>query len=111
MDCTTTRRLASESGSRSTAGGSEGISMAKIIRKVLQGLLPMLAVCSMMPVRGWASDENAELAQRLDASAKVLNEVMADPQKSIPDGIMRRATCVVVFPSMVQVAVLLGAKH
>jgi len=86
--------------------------MAKIVRNVLQSLLLAATPCSMMAAMGWAADESqTDLAQRLDASANVLNEVMADPQKSIPDGIMRRATCVVVFPSTVQVAVLVGAKH
>jgi len=101
-------RLASESGSPAQG---EGTSMAKIVRKVLQSLLLAATACSVMTMPGWAANESADLAQRLDASAKVLNEVMADPQKAIPDGIIRRASCVAVFPSTVQVAALVGAKH
>lgn len=86
--------------------------MAKVLRKVLQGFLLSAASCSMLTIKALAVDESqADVAQRLEASAKVLNEVMADPQKAIPDGIIRRATCVVVFPSTVQVAVIVGAKH
>ena len=86
--------------------------MEKITRKPLQSLLLAATVCSMMMAAGWAADENqADVAQRLAASAKVLNEVMADPQKAIPEGIIQRATCVAVFPSTVQVAVLVGGQH
>jgi lipid-binding SYLF domain-containing protein len=86
--------------------------MEKIIRQLLQRFLLVAAACSILTPMGWAGDESqSDVTQRLDASAKVLNEVMADPQKAIPDGIIRRATCVAVFPSTVQVAVLVGAKH
>lgn len=36
---------------------------------------------------------------------------MATPDKAIPTGVITRAACVAVFPSTVQVAVLVGAKH
>jgi lipid-binding SYLF domain-containing protein len=57
------------------------------------------------------STDQSELAKRLGASSKVLDEVMATPNKAVPDGIIKRATCVAVFPSTVQVAILVGAKH
>jgi len=59
----------------------------------------------------WAADDQAEIAKRLAESAKVLDEVMSTPNKGIPDGVIKRATCVAVFPATVQVAVLVGAKH
>ena len=85
--------------------------MAKIVQKVLQSVLMAVTACSILPAKELAADEGTNLAQRLDASANVLNEIMVDRHKAIPDGIIRRATCVVVFPSTVQVAVLVGAKH
>ena len=86
--------------------------MPKIIQKVLRTCLLVATACSLIAAVGWAADEShGDLAQRLDASAKVLNEVMADPQKAIPEGIIQRATCVAVFPSTVQVALLVGGQH
>jgi|SRR5579863_6585646 len=86
--------------------------MTKIIEKVLQAFLLLATAYSVVPAMGWAADESqGDLAQRLDASANVLNEVMADPQKAIPEGIIQHATCVAVFPSTVQVAVLVGGQH
>jgi len=59
----------------------------------------------------WSADNQSDITQRLDASARVLDEVMSTPNKSIPAGVITRATCVAVFPATVQVAVLVGAKH
>lgn len=57
------------------------------------------------------ADDQSDIAKRLAASAKVLDEVMANPNKAIPKGVIQRAQCVAVFPATVQVAVLVGAKH
>jgi lipid-binding SYLF domain-containing protein len=59
---------------------------------------------------GWAEDQS-DIANRLAASAKVLDDVMATPNKAIPKGVIERAQCVAVFPATVQVAALVGAKH
>jgi lipid-binding SYLF domain-containing protein len=61
----------------------------------------------------WSSDDKdqADIDKRLDASAKVLNEIMATPDKAIPDKVMRDAKCVAVIPSLVKVAVGFGGSH
>jgi lipid-binding SYLF domain-containing protein len=63
---------------------------------------------------GWSTDDkdqSAEIAKRLEASAAVLNEIMMVPDKAIPDKVMSDAKCIAVIPSMVKVAVVLGANH
>jgi SH3 domain-containing YSC84-like protein 1 len=64
---------------------------------------------------GWAADRNkdqSEISNRLAASGKVLDEVMAPGNKrAIPEGTLQHAKCLAIFPSTVQVAVLVGAKH
>src|SRR5436305_3613104 len=64
---------------------------------------------------GWAADNNkdqSEISNRLAASGKVLDAVMASGNKrAIPLGVLQHAKCVAIFPSTVQVAVLVGAKH
>lgn len=61
----------------------------------------------------WSADEKdqSDIDKRLDASAKVLNEIMATPDKAIPDKVMSDAKCVAVIPSMVKVAVGFGGSH
>ena len=61
-----------------------------------------------------AADNNkdqSEISNRLAASAKVFDEVMRSPKRAIPEGVLQHAKCVAIFPSTVQVAVLVGAKH
>src|ERR1700739_4515238 len=112
MDCSTMARLASDMQQSACWPGRREFSMKKNLRTLLQGLLLAVTGCSIVAVPAWTADESqSDIAQRLDASTKALNEVMANPQKAIPGGIIRRATCVAVFPSTVQVAVLVGAKH
>ena len=57
------------------------------------------------------ADDQSDITKRLAASAKVMDEVMASPDKAIPKGVIERARCVAIFPGTVQVAVLVGAKH
>jgi SH3 domain-containing YSC84-like protein 1 len=59
----------------------------------------------------WAADTQADLSKRLDASAKALNMIMSDPQNAIPESVLKTAKCLVVIPSMTQVAVGVGGSH
>jgi SH3 domain-containing YSC84-like protein 1 len=61
----------------------------------------------------WADDDKdqSDIAKRIDASANVLNEIMATPDKAIPDNIMNGAKCIAVVPSMVKIAVGFGGNH
>jgi SH3 domain-containing YSC84-like protein 1 len=62
----------------------------------------------------WAADEEtkqSDIAKRIDTSAKVLDEIMATPDKAIPDKVMSNAQCVAVVPSMIKIAVGFGGSH
>src|ERR1700758_3725418 len=81
------------------------------ISSLLPGCLLVLSVGCMMSV-SWAADKDqSDIAKRIDASAHVLNEIMATPDKAIPDKVMRNAKCIAVIPSMVQMAIGFGGKH
>src|SRR5579864_7778513 len=73
--------------------------------------LLVLSMCSFFIGMSWAADKDSDIAKRIDASARVLNEVMATPDKAIPDKVMRDAKCVVVIPSMFKVAMGFGGSH
>jgi SH3 domain-containing YSC84-like protein 1 len=55
--------------------------------------------------------DQSDIQKRIDASANVLNEVMATPDKAIPDKVMKDAKCIAVIPSMVKIAVGFGGSH
>jgi lipid-binding SYLF domain-containing protein len=61
----------------------------------------------------WGADDKdrSDIDKRLDASTKVLTEIMDVPDKAIPDKVMRDAKCIAVIPSMVKIAVGFGGSH
>jgi len=85
-------------------------------KQVFRRYVPALGMVLLLIVgMGWASDESSkdqsDIAKRIDASTKVLNEIMATPDKAIPDKVMNDAKCVAVIPSMVKVAIGFGGSH
>ena len=53
--------------------------------------------------------ENA--AQRLDAAADVMTEIMSAPDKGIPQDLLNKAECLVVVPGLKKGAFIVGAKY
>lgn len=86
--------------------------MRRIFSACLTGVL-VLGVCSTLASASWAADDKdqSEINKRIDTAAKVLTEIMATPDKAIPDKVMARAKCLVVIPSMVKIAVGFGGNH
>jgi SH3 domain-containing YSC84-like protein 1 len=81
------------------------------ISSVLLGLLA-LSICSSLIGVSWAADKDqSDIAKRIDTSAKVLDEIMATPDKAIPDKVIRNAKCIAVVPSMVKIAIGFGGNH
>jgi len=78
-------------------------------RRVLILATTLLLLAGM----SWSSDKDdrSDIAKRITASTKVLNEIMATPDKAIPDQVMSDATCVAVIPSMVKIAIGFGGSH
>src|SRR5438067_12377812 len=54
--------------------------------------------------------KNSEPVKRLDESATVFSEVMATPDKSIPQDLLAKAHCILIVPSMKTAAFVVGAK-
>jgi lipid-binding SYLF domain-containing protein len=82
------------------------------ISSVWPKCLLILSICSIFVGMGWSADKDeSDISKRIDNAAKVLNEVMATPDKAIPDKVMRDAKCIAVIPSMVKIAVGFGGNH
>ncbi len=59
-----------------------------------------------------SSEKNeTDIAKRLDTSANVLKEIMGTPDKSIPSNVLADAKCMIVVPSMINIAVGFGGRH
>lgn len=56
------------------------------------------------------SDES-DIQKRVHAAARVLDDIMAVPDKAIPDKVMRDAKCIAVIPSTIKIAIGFGGEH
>ena len=86
--------------------------MRQVISRWPRCLL-VLSICTIFVGMSWSADDKnqSEISKRIDASAKVLDEIMATPDKAIPDKVMSGAKCIAVIPSMVKIAVGFGGSH
>lgn len=76
--------------------------------KKFTGVLCALAVAAgTIP----AMAQDAKLIDRLAAATEVLHEVMATPDKGIPESILEGASCVVVIPHYKKGAFIIGAQY
>jgi lipid-binding SYLF domain-containing protein len=91
----------------------EVLIMTKMSSKLPRRLLVLGTGFLLLAGMAWSADDKdaSDIDKRLDASAKVLNEIMATPDKAIPDKVMSDAKCVAVIPSMVKIAVGFGGSH
>jgi lipid-binding SYLF domain-containing protein len=69
--------------------------------------LILIAAVALTPL--FAKDN--EPAQRLDAAAVVFSEVMAAPDKGIPQEMLEHAHCIVIIPDLKTGAFIVGGKY
>jgi lipid-binding SYLF domain-containing protein len=67
----------------------------------------MMAALAVAPLL--AADK--ELVKRLDESAAVFSEVMAAPDKGIPQELLENAHCIVIVPGLKTAAFVFGGKY
>ena len=55
--------------------------------------------------------KDSESVKRLDEAATVFSEMMATPDKGIPQDLLANAHCIVIVPSVKTAAFLVGGKY
>jgi len=58
-----------------------------------------------------ADDKTSDQVKRMNAAANVLDEIMAAPDKGIPQDILNSAKCVAVIPSMIKGGFVVGGRY
>jgi len=58
----------------------------------------------------WAGSAREDAIERLNNAGQVLHEIMAMPDKGIPEEVLEHAKCVAVIPHMVKGGLIFGAK-
>ncbi len=64
-----------------------------------------------MSIPALAASDKATIDKRLVAATDTLNAIMATPDKSIPNSVLRDATCVGVIPGLIKGAFIFGAEY
>lgn len=74
----------------------------------------LVVVVLSLSCLGWADDTNAKrtaATDRLDNATKVLQEIMATPDKGIPEEVLAHAKCVAVVPHLIKGGFVVGAQN
>jgi len=76
----------------------------------MKKLLSLVLFSAVVGVNAHAQDLS-KLDARIDAAHAVLHELMATPDRGIPDSVAMHATCVAVIPSFKKAAFAVGAEY
>jgi lipid-binding SYLF domain-containing protein len=74
-------------------------------------LVAILAVAGSMSTSTFAADRAIKVADRLEASADTLTDMMKASDKGIPQDLIDKARCVVVIPGMKKAGFIFGAEE
>jgi lipid-binding SYLF domain-containing protein len=70
-----------------------------------------IAVLAMFSSVAAHAADKAKLDERIEAAHEVLHELMATPDRGIPDSVAMHATCVAVIPGFKKAAFVVGAEY
>jgi hypothetical protein len=101
----TNRDIANDGASRALADGSRAVSATEEASTMRFAIVAGLALTTSL----LALDK--EPAKRLTEAASVFSEVMATPDKGIPQDLLEKAHCVVIVPGVKTAAFIVGGKY
>ena len=78
---------------------------------MLKRFVQIACVTASLTLAASAATDTQKLDQRVEAAHAVLHELMATPDKGIPDNIASEATCVAVVPGFKKGAFLVGGQY
>jgi SH3 domain-containing YSC84-like protein 1 len=72
--------------------------------------ITLVALLSLTGV-GWAATNREATNDRLDHAGSILREIMAAPDKGIPEEVLEHAKCIAVVPHMLKGGFVFGAEN
>jgi lipid-binding SYLF domain-containing protein len=72
--------------------------------------IALAAILSLTSI-GWAATDREATNDRLDHAGSVLREIMAAPDKGIPEEVLEHAKCIAVVPHMLKGGFVFGAEN
>jgi lipid-binding SYLF domain-containing protein len=76
----------------------------------MKKFVTLVAVLSLTSF-GWAGSNREATVDRLDHAGAVLHEIMAAPDRGIPEEVLEHAKCVAVVPHMLKGGFVIGAEN
>jgi len=76
----------------------------------MKKLLVLVAVAGFVGA-AWAAGERDKVVDRVEGAATVLDEIMAAPDKGIPEEVIGSAQCIAIVPSMLKGGFIVGAAY
>jgi len=73
--------------------------------------LLVLVVLASLSTAARAAEDRDKIVDRVDAAATVLDEIMAAPDKGIPEEVLGSAQCIAVVPSLLKGGFVVGAAY
>lgn len=74
-------------------------------------LITVLAIGGSIAITALAADREVKVADRLDASADTLKDMMNASDHGIPQDLLDKSKCIVVVPGMKKAGFIFGAKY
>lgn len=76
----------------------------------MKKVITLAAILSLTSI-GWAATDREATNDRLDHAGSVLHEIMAAPDKGIPEEVLEHAKCIAVVPHMIKGGFVFGAEN
>ncbi len=81
------------------------------MKRIVAALSTLTLMAGVATAPAFAATDKAKLTERLNNASAVLKEIMATPDKGIPQSILSSASCVVVIPSFKKGAFVVGGQY
>ena len=78
--------------------------------KCMKKIMTVVALLSLTSI-GWAATNREATVDRMDHAGRVLHEIMAAPDKGIPQEVLEHAKCVAVVPHLLKGGFVIGAEN
>jgi lipid-binding SYLF domain-containing protein len=76
----------------------------------MKKLITFVAVLSLTSI-GWAASNREAAADRLNHAGEALHQIMAAPDRGIPEEVLEHAKCVAIVPHMIKGGFIFGAEN
>jgi lipid-binding SYLF domain-containing protein len=76
----------------------------------MKKVMTVMALLSLTSI-GWAGNNRESTDNRLDHAGAVLHEIMAAPDKGVPEEVLEHAKCIAVVPNLLKGGFVFGAEN